>query len=155
MKSFSSALTRTKYSATVPSSAGFSLSKTTSASHVSASNFKESADALRSSALRPLAVPSTCILDIEEIIRRYKTFVMFNLRSGCFSNNKRTGEKNIIRQNMNISKRGQRETCKKIWTSSGCKTYILFMAGLIYTISLIIAKKIPTTNKKKTCSVYI
>ena len=66
---------------------------------------------------------------------------------------KELGKKYIIRQSMNMSERGLRETCKKIWTSLGCKT--LFMEGLIYNISLIIAEKIPTKNKKKTCSVYI
>ena len=59
MKSFSSARLRTRYSATFPSSAGFSLSKTMSASQASANSFNESTEALRSSVLRPLAVPST------------------------------------------------------------------------------------------------
>ena len=61
MKSFSSARLRTRYSAIFPSSAGFSLSNTMSASQASHNSFKESTEALRSSALRPLAVPSDAL----------------------------------------------------------------------------------------------
>ena len=83
IKSFSSALLRTRYSATVPSSACFSLSKTMSASQASDNSFKESTEAFKSSALRPLGVLSTTrYLMTNKNLARLYNFVNAHVASG-------------------------------------------------------------------------